>query len=57
MTDSLDDLNSLDVILINHATVDAARVQKWIKGGTHIIDLANIEGVDREQDNYEGIAW
>ena len=57
LTDSLDDLDSSDVKLINHATVDATRVQKWINSGTRVIDLANIEGIDREQDDYEGIAW
>ncbi|MFC1734848.1 nucleotide sugar dehydrogenase [Candidatus Hydrogenedentota bacterium] len=57
LVDSLDDLDESDVILINHATVDAARVEKWINAGTHTIDLANIEGVSRDAAAYEGIAW
>ena len=57
LTDSLDDLDCSDVVLINHKTVDAARVQKWVNAGVHVIDLASIEGVDLNSDAYEGIAW
>ena len=57
LVDSLDDLDGSDVILVNHATVDAARIQKWLDAGVHVIDLASIEGVDREEGTYEGIAW
>ena len=57
LTDSLDDLGKSDIILINHATVDASRVRQWIKAGVRVIDLANIKGVDHDTDAYEGIAW
>ncbi len=57
LVDSVGDLEGSDIILINHATVDAQRVQKWIDAGTRIIDLANIAEVDTSQDMYEGIAW
>ena len=57
LANSLDDLNGSDVILVNHATVDVACVQKWLDAGMRVFDLASIEGVDREQDGYEGIAW
>ena len=57
MVNSLTDLESADMILINHATVDAAQVGKWLEAGVRVIDLANIEGVDREEGSYEGIAW
>ncbi len=54
---SLDDLNGSDVILINHAIVKAERIRKWTDAGIRVIDLANIEEIDRDIDAYEGIAW
>jgi GDP-mannose 6-dehydrogenase len=57
LTDSLDNLESSDLILINHATVDAKRVHDWLKRGIRVIDLANLKGLDRDMDAYEGIAW
>jgi len=57
LADSLDDLGNSDVILINHKTVTAAQIRKWLDAGIHVIDLASIEGLDRDQGNYKGIAW
>jgi len=57
VVDSLDDLDGADLILINHATVDAARVQQWLDAGIRVLDLASIDGIDVKQDAYEGIAW
>jgi len=57
LTDSLDDLAESDVILINHATVDAAQVRQWLDGGACVLDLTGIDGVDYRTERYEGIAW
>ncbi len=54
---NLDDLNACDLILVNHPTIDAQRVQKWLAAGVGIIDLASIQGVPRGVPGYEGIAW
>ena len=54
---STDDLNGADLILVNHATVDDAQVQRWIDSGAQIIDLADIRGVERGTEQYEGISW
>ncbi|HDZ21303.1 hypothetical protein LCGC14_0181380 [marine sediment metagenome] len=54
---NLSDLGDCDMILINHATVDAAQVQAWLAKGIKVMDLANIAGVDRHMDGYEGIYW
>lgn len=52
-----DDLNDCDVVLVNHPTIDAARVQGWLANGIRVIDLADIDGVERDTPGYEGIAW
>ncbi len=54
---SPEDLGQCDLILINHPTVTADRVRAWLKGGIRVMDLADIKGVDRTTDGYEGIAW
>ena len=53
----VDELGDCDLILINHPTVDAAKVQKWLKAGIRVLDLASIPGVPRDAAGYEGIAW
>lgn len=57
LVDSIGNLAGSDLILINHNTVDAARVADWLKAGIRVVDLAGIEGVDRSLPGYEGIAW
>jgi GDP-mannose 6-dehydrogenase len=52
---SLDDLHGSDIVLINHATVDAARVREWLDAGARVLDLASIEEIPRRGDGYEGI--
>jgi GDP-mannose 6-dehydrogenase len=54
---SLDDLNDCELVLINHPTVDAQRVQRWLQSGVRVIDLCGIPGIDRHSPGYEGIAW
>ena len=57
LVDSLEDLNSTDLILVNHSTIDAKQIQSWIDAGIRVIDLASIKDVDRSTEGYEGIAW
>lgn len=54
---SVDALDDCALILINHPAVDAERVNQWIAGGAHVIDLVGIAGVGRSRAGYEGIAW
>ena len=54
---SLDALASADLILINHAIVDASLVGKWTQRGIYVMDLVGIKDVDRNTENYEGIYW
>ena len=54
---SLEDLASADLILVNHATIDAKRIRSWIDAGIRILDLAGIEGVDPQRPGYEGLYW
>lgn len=54
---SLNELNTVDLILVNHATIDASQIQQWLDAGVQVIDLASIPGVDCNSDGYEGIAW
>jgi GDP-mannose 6-dehydrogenase len=54
---SLDDLSSVDLIIINHSVVNFDQVENWIKMGIEVMDLANIWGVDRFLSGYNGIYW
>ena len=54
---SLRDLSTTDLIVVNHAIIDADRVHSWLAAGIHVLDLADIMGVDREASGYEGIYW
>jgi len=57
LTNVLSDLDDCDLILVNHPTVDAARVSAWLKRGIGVMDLADVKGVDRTTAGYDGIAW
>ncbi len=54
---SLDELSDVDLILVNHRLVDAARLERWAQAGIRILDAANIEGMDAQTSAYEGIYW
>ncbi len=54
---SLEKLSATDLIIVNHPIVDVACVRAWLDAGVRVIDLANIKGVDRHIDGYEGIYW
>lgn len=57
LVSSLKKLSKSDLIIINHPLVDAQRVNKWLKNGISVLDLANVKGVDRNTNGYEGIYW
>ena len=54
---SLRDLSETDLILINHPVVDADCINRWLKAGIRVLDLADIKGIDRNTEGYEGIYW
>lgn len=57
LVSSLDDLSSTDLIIVNHPIIDADCIHSWLKAGIRILDLADIKGVERGADGYEGIYW
>ena len=54
---SLDELDGVDLVLVNHPRVDAERVSAWLAAGTRVVDLAGVAGINRSTEGYEGIAW
>lgn len=54
---SLDDLATADLIVVNHPTVDAARIRSWVDAGVRVLDTAGIDGVDPCTPGYEGLYW
>ena len=57
LVDSVEELSSTDLIIINHAIVDADRIGGWLDAGIRVLDLADIKGLNRQADGYEGIYW
>lgn len=57
LVSSPEDLCATDLIVVNHAIIDADRIHSWLAAGIHVLDLADIKGVDREASGYEGIYW
>jgi GDP-mannose 6-dehydrogenase len=57
LVSSLRDLAETELILINHPIVEADCVRQWLNTGIRVMDLANIEGIDRSTEGYEGIYW
>ena len=57
LVSSIEDLSTTDLIIVNHPIIDADCVHNWLNAGIRILDLANIKGVDRHADGYEGIYW
>ncbi len=54
---SLEDLSGMDLIVVNHRTVDADQVGHWLAAGCVVLDTVGIEGVDRHARGYEGLYW
>ena len=57
LVSSLEDLTETDLIIINQPIIDADCVRQWLNTGIRVLDLADIRGVDRKTDGYEGIYW
>jgi GDP-mannose 6-dehydrogenase len=57
LVSSLDDLSTADLIVVNHAIMDADRIHSWLAAGIRVLDLADIRGVDPQTSGYEGIYW
>ena len=55
--DDISALESCNLIIINHATVDAARIRDWAARGIRVIDTTGVTGVERGLAGYEGIFW
>jgi len=57
LVSSLEELMDTDLIIINQPIIDADSVLRWLATGIRVLDLADISGVDRNTDGYEGIYW
>jgi GDP-mannose 6-dehydrogenase len=57
LVESLQDLSQMDLIVVNHRTVDADQVGRWLAAGCVVLDTVGIEGVDRHARGYEGLYW
>ena len=57
LVDDLEKLDGVDLVLVNHATVNADLIHRWSDLGMKIIDLTGIDSVERTLEGYEGIAW
>lgn len=57
LVSSMEELMETDLIIINQPIVDADCVRQWLNAGIRVLDLADIRGVDRNSDGYEGIYW
>ena len=53
----LEELTDMELIIINHSSIQAEKVDLLLKRGIKILDLVGIKGVDRDTLGYEGIAW
>jgi len=54
---SMEKLTETNLIIINQPIVDVACVRQWLDAGIRVLDLADIRGVDRNTEGYEGIYW
>jgi len=57
MIDRFEELDECNLLLINHAAVEAPQVEKWLAKKIRILDLAGIRDVASPQEFYEGISW
>jgi GDP-mannose 6-dehydrogenase len=57
LVNSLEELTETDLIIINQPIIDADCVRQWLAAGICVMDLADIKGIDRSVDGYEGIYW
>jgi GDP-mannose 6-dehydrogenase len=57
LVSSLDELSPSELIIVNHPVINADCVHGWLSAGVRVLDLADIKGVNRNADGYEGIYW
>jgi len=58
LVSSLNDLCSVDLVIINHPIVDSNKIKEWISNGIKVIDLVGVGGDIKSSINgYEGIYW
>jgi GDP-mannose 6-dehydrogenase len=57
LVSSLEELMETDLIIINQSIVNADCVRCWLNAGIRVLDLADIRGIDRNTECYEGIYW
>jgi len=57
LVDFLEELSTANLIVVNHALVDADRIHGWLNAEICVLDLADIKGVNHHAEGYEGIYW
>ena len=57
LVSSPENLADVGLIVVNHRTVDAGRVGKWLAAGIRVLDTVGIEGIDSQTPGYEGLYW
>jgi GDP-mannose 6-dehydrogenase len=57
LVSSPEDLAEVGLIVVNHRTVDADCVGKWLAAGIRVLDTVGIEGIDSQTPGYEGLYW
>lgn len=57
LVDDIAALDDCDLIIVNHATVDADRVRSWTHSGKRVLDTCGVKGVEPGLAGYEGIFW
>jgi GDP-mannose 6-dehydrogenase len=57
LVDSVEELSTADLIIVNHPVIDADCVNSWLSAGICVLDIVGIAGVDRHSNGYEGIYW
>ena len=57
LVELLDHLSGLDLIVVNHPTIEANSINRWLEDGTVVLDCVGIEGLDPQTPGYEGLYW
>ncbi|MHC4692427.1 MAG: nucleotide sugar dehydrogenase [Planctomycetota bacterium] len=57
LVSSPEELSAANLIILNHPTIEADLIRKWLSAGIRILDLVGIDGLDSQADGYEGIYW
>jgi len=57
LVDSLDELSSVDLIIVNHNIIGKEMIYKWMADDINIVDLVGIESEDYSNDKYDGLYW